>query len=393
MRILIALLFTVAASAQMTYHDLEIVPDQSSVAGELRFIESTGWTAGTAVNYVGFKPPASIATNFVYTLPNALPVSVTRCIEITTGGVVQYAAGACGTSASAPFVDTTSIVEGSADATKEIRFEVDGLTTSTVRVLTPPNANIIVAGIDLAQTWTADQIFPNITVTSCTGCGGGSLPVVDTTSIVEGSSDASKELRFEVDGFTPSTIRVATPPNANFIMAGINLAQTWTATQTMQSIIPATHNFYTLGDAATYWDEISSIDFRAGFPSASSPLQGRVIFANTDLLADVAILSGGTKNSGAQFHATVQVDHFVVTSSFYINQDAGDLSCTNIANGRFVQATAGNELQVCEGAATFLVPYIAVSFAPLTADCTSQQVLRNIRVENGIVVEGTCAAN
>ena len=58
-----------------------------------------------------------------------------------------------------PFTDTTNIVKGSADATKEIRFEVDGLTTGTVRVLTVPDANITIAGINLAQTWTADQTF------------------------------------------------------------------------------------------------------------------------------------------------------------------------------------------------------------------------------------------
>ena len=60
----------------------------------------------------------------------------------------------CGTSGatSAPFVDTTSIVEGSADNTKEIRFEVDGLTTGTVRVLTPPDANIVLTGSAAALT-------------------------------------------------------------------------------------------------------------------------------------------------------------------------------------------------------------------------------------------------
>jgi len=42
----------------------------------------------------------------------------------------------------APFTDTTSIVKGSVDSTKEIRFEVDGLTTSTIRVITPPDADI-----------------------------------------------------------------------------------------------------------------------------------------------------------------------------------------------------------------------------------------------------------
>ena len=39
---------------------------------------------------------------------------------------------------------------------------------------------------------------------------GGSHPVVDTTSIVEGSADGTKEVRFEVDGFAGSAIRVLT---------------------------------------------------------------------------------------------------------------------------------------------------------------------------------------
>ena len=57
-----------------------------------------------------------------------------------------------GSGASLPVVDTTSIVEGSADNTKEIRFEVDGLTTGTVRVLTPPDADIVIAGSASALT-------------------------------------------------------------------------------------------------------------------------------------------------------------------------------------------------------------------------------------------------
>lgn len=39
---------------------------------------------------------------------------------------------------------------------------------------------------------------------------GSSLPVSDATSIVEGSVDATKELRFEVDGLTTATTRVIT---------------------------------------------------------------------------------------------------------------------------------------------------------------------------------------
>lgn len=51
------------------------------------------------------------------------------------------------------------------------------------------------------------------------GVGGGStLPIVDTTAVVKGSVDATKLLRFEVDGFTTGTTRVITPPNADTIL-------------------------------------------------------------------------------------------------------------------------------------------------------------------------------
>jgi len=70
--------------------------------------------------------------------------------------------------------------------------------------------------------------------------GGGSLPVTDTTSIVEGSADNTKEIRFEVDGLTTGTVRVITPPNSNFTMAGINIAQTFTAKQTFSSAVITT---------------------------------------------------------------------------------------------------------------------------------------------------------
>ncbi len=48
------------------------------------------------------------------------------------------ATGATGASA-APFVDSTPLLKGSADATKQVRFEVDGLTTATTRVVNVPD--------------------------------------------------------------------------------------------------------------------------------------------------------------------------------------------------------------------------------------------------------------
>jgi len=45
----------------------------------------------------------------------------------------------------APTVDTTSVVKGSTDGTKQVRFEVDGLTTATTRVLTVPDEDGTIA--------------------------------------------------------------------------------------------------------------------------------------------------------------------------------------------------------------------------------------------------------
>jgi hypothetical protein len=52
-----------------------------------------------------------------------------------------------GVSASAPFIDSTAIIKGSADATKLWRVEVDGFTAATTRVATPPDKDITLAGL------------------------------------------------------------------------------------------------------------------------------------------------------------------------------------------------------------------------------------------------------
>lgn len=50
-----------------------------------------------------------------------------------------------GSGASLPFVDTNPVVVGSDDATKKLRFEVDGITTATTRVLTIQDADGTIA--------------------------------------------------------------------------------------------------------------------------------------------------------------------------------------------------------------------------------------------------------
>jgi hypothetical protein len=69
---------------------------------------------------------------------------------------------------------------------------------------------------------------------------GAALPVPDATALVAGSADATKLLRFEVDGFTTGTTRVLTPPDQDGTVAVLEGAQTFTkAPQTILIDAPA----------------------------------------------------------------------------------------------------------------------------------------------------------
>lgn len=71
-----------------------------------------------------------------------------------TNSAAAAAASAAVAAGAAAFVDTNPVVKGSSDATKQVRFEVDGLTTATTRVLTVPDADMTLVGADTAQTLT-----------------------------------------------------------------------------------------------------------------------------------------------------------------------------------------------------------------------------------------------
>lgn len=107
--------------------------------------------------------------------------------------------------------------------------------------------------------------FVDLTVSgTCTGCGGSNLPVVDTTGIAKGSSDATKIVRLEVDGLTTGTTRVLTVPDANMTLAGRDVANTFTAAQTYNStvsyastvssgVVPTTNVAYDFGSSSLRW--------------------------------------------------------------------------------------------------------------------------------------------
>ena len=91
-----------------------------------------------------------------------------------------------------------------------------------IAALTPTKGNLLVGdGTDWVEVGVgtngqhleADSVQASGVKWAAAGGGGGGLPVPDTTSIVEGSVDATKEIRIEVDGLTTAMTRVWTAPD------------------------------------------------------------------------------------------------------------------------------------------------------------------------------------
>jgi hypothetical protein len=88
--------------------------------------------------------------------------SATEVPQVTTdaqGRITAVSLVAISAGSALPTADTTAVVKGSADATKLLRFEVDGFTTGVTRVLTPPDQDGTLAVLERAQTFTAGPTF------------------------------------------------------------------------------------------------------------------------------------------------------------------------------------------------------------------------------------------
>jgi len=180
---------------------------------------------------VGALPTASANTGKVYVVTDGLTAGdcavgggSTRVL-CRSDGSTWTALGDGNTGSGNPFADSTAIIKGSGDASKLLRIEVDGFTSGQTRVVTPPDSDtklpiadqfLTFTGPTAARTYTmpdanrtltstadnlsvfaattsaqlrgvlsdevgsgaavfenANATLGNITVSGCTGCGGG----------------------------------------------------------------------------------------------------------------------------------------------------------------------------------------------------------------------------
>ena len=158
--------------------------------------------------------------------------------------------------------------------------------------------------------------------------GGASLPVADTTSIVEGSADATKEMRIEVDGLTTGTIRVATMPDADITLGtdadAIHDNVASEISGITQKVTPVNGDFILIEDSADSNNK--------KYVLASNFLAGSGDVSASAVLADNSLIRGDGGSKGVQDSGILIDDSDNITGVTSIEIASVDLQ-TYVATG------------------------------------------------------------
>lgn len=149
------------------------------------------------------------------------------------------------------------------------------LTAAGVLSYTDTGSDVILYFRTSDDTWQPVTIGSGLTLTTGTlaATGGATLPTIDTTSIVEGSADGSKEVRIEADGITASTVRVWTAPDANTTIPIFSQIVTFTG--------PTAARSYALPDAdSTFLTTDAAVTFAQGGTGLAAAADDTVMVSN-----------------------------------------------------------------------------------------------------------------
>jgi hypothetical protein len=135
------------------------------------------------------------------------PLDGWTAIDVSTDTLLLYNAGT-GTWTgliTGVFSDTTFTLQDDIDPTKQARFQIAGFTTGTTRVFTLPDATTSLAGLAVAQTFSAKQTLSNANNDLGTSTGTG------TTNLATGAtlSGNTKTVNIGTAGVSGSTTNIA----------------------------------------------------------------------------------------------------------------------------------------------------------------------------------------
>ena len=281
------------------------------------------------------------------------------------GGVIDFnksGSGTIGTQAAVVSGETLGfLVFRGSDGTAfqraaQINGEVDGTVSSGVvpgRILlrTASTSGVMTERIRVDSAGLT-TITGDLTVTgTCTGCGGSTLPVIDTTNIVKGSADATKLLRFEVDGITTGTTRTLTPQNNSYTLAGTDIAQTFSSTQTFSGTLavsgtigddltPSSDGTFTNGTTSFRWGSIATYnaDFNGVLTLQSgTTITGSILPTTNNLYAlgntSYRWSNVATVNANISGTLTAPSGGTGVSATKTVRDSAGTGTCTLIFSG------------------------------------------------------------
>ena len=135
------------------------------------------------------------------------------------------------------FRDNTFAILGSADQTKRVRIEVDGLTTATTRTLTAPDADIEIQGTHdvISANWTARNHGAYTVIASTTATDPGTPAVGhEFTTLVRNGTLTTSRGSYVVSG---TLVRSVWHSGAwtDYPYGPLNGANTWTAAQAFRA--------------------------------------------------------------------------------------------------------------------------------------------------------------
>lgn len=118
-------------------------------------------------------------------------------------------------------VDNSTTIVDNGDNTKQVAFQVSGVSAGTTRTLTVQDQDTTLVGRDTTDTLT------NKTLTSPT-INTPVVTVKDAELTIEDDGDTSKKFKFQASGISASTTRTLTVPDADLTIVGVDTTQTLT---------------------------------------------------------------------------------------------------------------------------------------------------------------------
>jgi hypothetical protein len=346
-KFLLFLLFIPLAGIAQSLNEniITIIPTRNSsgvptAVGKIVYRDLTTPTANT----VTVSSPSTVTASYPLVWPATLSVGCLNVSNATTG---QLTIAACsGGGSTPPFVDTTIITQNAADPTKQQKFDDSAITTGTTRTFTWQDANYIVAGTNISNSFTNNQVFGNDIV--MTGPGGGSAGSID----FDNPSPGIGAIKFTIPNTGGSIYQFTLPPNG-----GTNHYVLWTDGAGTTNWAAVTSLFgapFTLTNGAPSSFTIEGLASGSGSSAIVGQTSGGSGFGGNFTASgsgDIALFAGvgGSATTAAEFSgnvlfnngSTTGMEYLYATKTLQLSDSSGSANVIafNTGSGTFAQLT------------------------------------------------------